>query len=207
MTRFTINCRIRSTAVALLLPLAALSLHANGDDLVRNSPFLPHDYQPRRPSAPTPPRQTQQQPQPLDRLEFRSITNFGGRLSFSLFDPTENRSFWIGLNERDGGFSVIEFKEKEDAVVVRHEGRTRTISLHEAKVTAMAAEPTPPPSSRRPDRREQANRPEAAEERMQELAAEIKRRREIRRALVEGNEPPPPSGEEAADSQGQPPTR
>lgn len=175
------------------LAIAGAPLCASpGNDLVKNSPFVPEDWSPEPPrqarARPTPPRQ----PQPLDKLEFRSIANFGGKRTFSLFDPTQNRSYWLGIDETEAGFTVVDYQEKEDSVVVRHEGRTRTVPLHVSKIQAMAQEA--PPAQRQgggqSDRTERAAEATTPEERMQNLAEEIRRRREIRRALVEGNQPP-----------------
>jgi hypothetical protein len=172
------------------MSLAAITAQANvADELVRNSPFLPDGWAPPqpRPQPAPPPRPTQ--PQPLDRVEFRSKVNLGGKTTFSIFDPTNNRSHWLGLNQTEGGFTILEYKPKEDSIVVRHDGRTRTISLHEAKVQAMA-EAAPAPTPGRAQGGVAASQPAASpEERMQNLAEEIRRRREIRRALVEGGEP------------------
>lgn len=176
--------------LAVVLPLAMTpSVFADGNDLVQNSPFLPEGYQsqedrqpPRPPERPPPPSGQE----PLDKIEFRGMANFGGKTEFSLFDPAQKRSFWIGLERTEGGFTITEFKEKEDAVVVSHEGKTRTISLHESKVAALVPEaPTPPSPRGRESPSVPTARPEDPEERMRNLADEIRRRREIRRALVE----------------------
>lgn len=165
---------------------------AAGNDLVRNSPFVPEGWSaPRpqeRPRGPQPPAQAQ----PLDKVEFRGIAKVNGEASFSLFDPTKQRSYWLKLNKPDSGFTVVEYKAKEDAVVVRHEGNSRTISLHEAKVQAMAA---PPPTQQPTPAAGNAQAATTPEARMQDLADEIRRRRAIRRALVEGREPPEPGNE------------
>lgn len=162
---------------------------SNGNELVRNSPFLPEGYQPPSDRRPTPPPARPPPPagpDPLDRIEFRGMANFGGKTEFSLFDPAQKRSFWIGLGRTDGGFTIEEYKEKEDAVVVRHEGKARTISLHESKIAALAPDtPTPPTPRETGNRTAPAAQPENPEERMKNLADEIRRRREIRRALVE----------------------
>ncbi len=184
--------------LCLVLPMAAGSAaFGDANELVRNSPFLPEGYQPPQDRRPTPPPQRPPPPsgpEPLDRIEFRGMANFGGRTEFSLFDPSQKRSFWIGLNRTEGGFTVAEYKDKEDAIVVRHEGKTRTISLHESKIAALAPEATPAPARpREPGARPTpAAQPEDPEERMRNLADEIRRRREVRRALVEeseGNQP------------------
>ncbi len=174
---------------ALIMAAAVTVAHANvGDELIKNSPFLPEGYEPPKPQNRTPPRPPQKpEERPLDKLEFRSIAKLSGEMTFSLFDPMEKRGFWLGVDQSEGGFTVLEYKEKEDSVVVRHDGRTRVIPLHESKVTALAeAPPTPtPPGGAQPAATEEAGTPE---ERMQNLAAEIRRRREIRRALIEQNQ-------------------
>lgn len=172
----------------LALSMAAVSFSAEESDLVENSPFLPEGWEPpreRRPEPPPPPP-PERGPQPLDQIEFRGMTKFGDETSFSLFDPSADRSYWIALGQADGGIQVVEFKENEEAVVVKHDGKTRTISLHEAEVAAMEeAEPEEPRRRGRRRSREQESEAEDPEDRMRNLADEIRRRREIRRALVE----------------------
>jgi hypothetical protein len=119
----------------------------------------------------------------LDRLEFRGLTKLGGKLAFSLFDPTEKRSFWIGVGQSEAGFAVVEFNEREDAVVVTHDGRTRTVSLHESQVQVLPD--TAPPPVRPTGATERPTETVDPEERMQNLAEEIRRRREVRRTLIE----------------------
>ena len=156
--------------------------------LIENSPFLPEGYQPpqtnqRPPREPPPP--PPRGPEPLDKIEFRGMTTIGGEPSFSLFDPEEKRSYWIPLGRTDGGFTIVDYKEDEEAVVVRHNNRNRTISLHEATIAAMPVQAPTPPTNRRGGRREQAQEAQDPEERMQNLQEEIRRRRELRRAALE----------------------
>lgn len=195
MKSFAENLRHRLPLLAILValpacaPFGGLAAQPSGDDLVQNSPFLPEGYRPpgseRTPPVREPPPQAPRGPEPLDQIEFRGLTRFGGTTQFSLFDPNEKRSYWIELNGTEGGFTVAEYKAGEEAVVVQHEGKTRTIPLHESKIAPLAPE-TPRPEGRNRDRpREQAQRPENPEERMRNLAEEIQRRREARRALLE----------------------
>jgi hypothetical protein len=179
---------------------AAIGLHgaSANNPLLENNPFVPEGWQPPQPRQPPPQPQRPPppaQPQPLDRLEFRSIARFNGVETFSLFDPTENRRFWLGLNQTDSGFTVTDYNPKEDSVVVKHEGKTRTIALHEAKIQAMAEAPTPATARPGPGGRPTAQPAASPEERMQDLAEEIRRRREIRRQLVEGAQQQSPTPE------------
>jgi hypothetical protein len=192
----TMNRRSFTTAIlwrvflGLVLPAAVASAAVvDGNDLARNSPFLPEGYTPpqERRAAPPPPRPTPPPgPQPLDQIEFRGMTRIGGETSFSLFDPNQKRSFWIGLGQSDGGFEVVEYKQREEAVVVKHDGKSRTIPLHQSKIAALAPDAPPPPRpTETGQQRERAVQPQDPEDRMRNLAEEIRRRREIRRALVE----------------------
>lgn len=198
--RFTSSV-VSQVLLGLALPVAIASAAVvDGDDLARNSPFLPEDYVPqqeqRRPPPPPPPPPPRG-PQPLDQLEFRGMTTFGGKTEFSLFDPSQKRSFWIGIGQSGGGFQVAEFNERDQAIVVKHDGRTRTISLKESQVEALPAA-APPAAPREGQRqRETAAQPQDQEERMKNLQEEIRRRREVRRALVEeaeSNQPPQSRG-------------
>ncbi len=171
---------------AVVLMMAAVSLHAV-EDLVERSPFIPEGWSPPQPPRPreTPPPPAQ--PQALDRLEFRGMTKWQGEYLFSLFDPTENRSFWLGVNQSDSGFTVSEFNERDETVVVRHENRSRSVGLRESKVQAIAESSETPPrpaqaTGRQSQQRQQAQTPE---ERMQQLAEEIRQRRAARRQVIE----------------------
>lgn len=176
----------RLVLLAIVLSLLAVPGLA-AKNLVDNSPFIPEGWRPPepRPVRPVPPPRPERPPgpQPLDQIEFRGMAKLGGNLEFSLFDPTEKRSFWIGVGKSEGGFSVVEFNEAEGAVVVRHDGRTRTITLRESKVQAM--EETPPPRTRAEILAERrADQPVDREERMRELAEQIRNRRVARRAIL-----------------------
>lgn len=166
---------------------AADSFAQQNNRLIENSPFLPENYQPpqtnqRPPREPPPP--PPRGPEPLDKIEFRGLTTIGGKPSFSLYDPDEKRSYWIPLGRTDGGFTIVDYNEDEEAVVVRHNDKNRTISLHEATIAAMPT-PAPTPPVRRGGRGEQAQEAQDPEERMQNLQEEIRRRRELRRAALE----------------------
>ena len=176
----------RRLLAGLAVLMGAVSLHAV-EDLVERSPFIPEGWSPPQPPRPreTPPPPAQ--PQVLDSIEFRGMTKWQGEYMFSLFDPTERRSFWLGVNQSDSGFTVTEFNERDETVVVRHENRTRTVGLRESQVQAIPetaeASARPAQTTRRPSSQQQ--QAQSPEERMQQLAEEIRRRRAARRQVIE----------------------
>lgn len=187
MNQIRISSLTRVRPMLLALALATTSV-AGARDLVSDSPFLPEGFTPsgeREQRPPPPPPQPPRGPQPLDNIEFRGLTKVGGELAFSLYDPAEQRSFWLGPGESFAGFTITEFEEGGDySIVVSHNGETRTIGLREAEVQPLEVPRETNRNDRRRGRNENAD-PRSTEERMEELAAEIRRRREARRELLE----------------------
>lgn len=146
-------------------------------ELVKNSPF----GAPPAASAPA----AENQP-----LEFRGVFADGGEYFFSIYDPAERRSHWVGLAEPGLPFRIRAYDPGTQAVVAEYQGRQLTLALKKAPVAAapatLAAAPAPP--SVQPVLAATASPPEEAA-RLAAIAAEIRRRRELRQK-PQAMEPP-----------------
>ena len=133
----------------------------------------------------------------------------GGVHTFSLFDTTSKKGFWISLGESVESVSVSDYDGSDESVLVRGGGFARRLKLKEAKIVALkvtAPKPRPAPgvaTNLTPSRGSQiANSGSAAsgtanqaainnlsdEEvraRMQKVAEEIRRRRAMRRMMAD----------------------
>lgn len=73
-----------------------------------------------------------------DVLEFRSVVAEQGRNLFSLHDPATRRSVWVALHEVEKGLSVEAYDAGRERLTVTYQGRTLTLPLKRAVVTAQA---------------------------------------------------------------------
>jgi hypothetical protein len=174
-------------AVVALVLATGGAVPAATNDLVTNSPF----------TAPG----TVAGPGAGDAvtLELRSVMTLGGAPRFSIFDTATKRATWVGLNEREREFVVKSYDSSAETVNVEYRGRTFTLSLQKAKITAgpvpaMGAPPVPPVPAPTPPPalvNTVKTNPTPAEEaaRLQAVVEEIRRRREQRQT---GPLPPPP---------------
>ncbi|MCH8475859.1 MAG: hypothetical protein LAT55_11610 [Opitutales bacterium] len=181
---FRILC-IVSLATALLsegIPLEG----SRYESLQGNSPFIPPGFVPpedRRPQRPTRPEPRREDP--LDRIEFRSMTIWQGTPSFSLHNPSENTSYWLEEGESEDGYRVVSFDPSSEEITVSREGRTRRIALRESRVTTQenseesvtqrqTTSQAPTPSMT----------PEEREERLRQRAEELRERQAVRRRVI-----------------------
>jgi hypothetical protein len=115
-------------AAVVLLGLAA---RANAE-LAATSPFLPPQGQMiMAPTAGAP-------------LEFRGVTTMEGHAKFSIFDPAQKKSTWIGLNETGFDFAVKKYDPDSDVVTVDYQGRSLTLAMRTPKVASLGTAVPPP---------------------------------------------------------------
>ena len=191
---------------ALLIP----GLSTFGQDAPEKepiNPFLPEDYKAPNKKATGPP-----EPSPVARFELRSIMVLGGVHTFSLFDTTSKKGFWIDLDETVEGVSISNYNKIDESVLVRSGGMERTLKLKEAQIVALRVTPPKPQastaSSAGPKRRQVPSGPPTTipgpppsgipdrgpinnlsdaevRARMQKVAEEIRRRRAMRRTMAD----------------------
>lgn len=176
-----------------------------GQDAPEKSPFLPEDYTPKnKPTGPP-------KPSPVARYELRSIMVLGGVHTFSLFDTTNSKGFWIDLNETVEGVTISDYQKSDESesVLVRSGGYERRLKLKEAQIVALkVTPPRPQTSSTALARRKPPSGPpntipgpppsgtpsraainnlsdQEVRARMQKVAEEIRRRRAMRRTMAD----------------------
>jgi hypothetical protein len=189
----------------LLGAMLASGLSTFGQDAPEKSPFLPEGYQVQAKPAGPP------EPSPVARYELRSIMVLGGVHTFSLFDTTTSKGFWINLDETVEGVSISDYKKSDESVLVRSAGHERRLKLKEAQIVALLVTP-PKPQTSAPEspqaRRQVPSGPpttipgpppdgvpsraainnlsdEEVRSRMQKVAEEIRRRRAMRRTMAD----------------------
>ena len=113
----------------------ACAATAGTESLVNNSPFLPQ-------SAVVPAGNNGV----LDRFELRGVASFGGVPTFSIYDTTNNRGYWIPLNGSESGVRIASYDPTTEAVVVEGEGGSRRLFLKEAQIQTMMP-PAPVPAN------------------------------------------------------------
>jgi hypothetical protein len=174
-----------------------------GQDAAANSPFLPDGY-----AAKTKPAEALK-PDPVAKYELRGIMVLGGVHTFSLFDKTSKKGFWISLGESAEGISVSNYYVSDESVLVRGGGFSRRLKLKEAKIIALKVAPPKPRAlpgvvtGGTPSTGTAATNSRSAtggtgsqaainnlsddevRARMQKVAEEIRRRRAVRRTMAE----------------------
>lgn len=76
-------------------------------------------------------------------LELRGIMMDGAGYRFSVFDPVRKTGQWVRLNEPGHDFTVRTHDVARDTVTLDFQGRVLTLSLHTAKVVAVAVPEAP----------------------------------------------------------------
>ncbi len=79
----------------------------------------------------------------LDQLELRSVASLPGGAMFSINDPANGRSFWLGLGERAHGLEAVAFDSQTRQLTVRFEGVEKQLSMRTSRVQQVT-EPEPP---------------------------------------------------------------
>ncbi len=152
-----------------VLPVAALQfpvLRAAAvdlDGLLSNPPFAAH-------AAPAATGAAAE-----STLEFRGVLVDRGESFFSLREVSSRLSLWVGLNEPGHAFVVESYDPATEQVTVQYQGRTLTLSLKQAVISAAAAAaPIAAPAGSPPGLATDEARRLAA------VAEEVRRRRALR---------------------------
>jgi len=175
MTHSSAVYRAIRTAAAAGCGLAlAFAARAGTDSLVTNSPFLPQSavVQPGNSGA-------------LDKYELRGVASFGGVLTFSIYDSSSNRGYWIPLEGTEGGIRVASYDAQRETVVLEGEGGSRRLFLKEAQIQSLVAPPVntgivPPQGSPLPIAAGAMASEQEMAERRQRIIEELRRRRALR---------------------------
>ncbi len=170
--------------VVTALLLAADTVCAVPESLLRNSPFLPAGN-----------------PAPVaaagGRLELRGIVGLEGKTRFAVFDTANNRSVWLAVGESDSGLRVTAYDATSEALTVEFEGQSQRLTMKEPQIVNVAvnltgpaaAVPTPAVTGPQP-----ATGPALSEQEIQErrnrIIEELRRRRALRQANPAGGQAP-----------------
>jgi len=118
--------RAKRAAIAAASIALVCGAFAGTESLVSNSPFLPQTAITQTTSSGV-----------LDRFELRGVASFGGVPTFSVYDTTNNRGYWIPLNGSESGVRIASYDPATEAVVVEGEGGSRRLFLKEAQIQTM----------------------------------------------------------------------
>jgi len=161
------------TAVAALGGFSASALADDG--LVETSPFMPSGA----------PVANVANTEDGSGVELRGVIITAQGPKFSIYDPTQRLSTWVGLEEKGRPFIVRSYDASRDTVRVEFQGQTVTLGLKSAKVSAAPLENFTPPT--RPLNEPVALDPTPADEqrRLEAIAAEVNRRRALRQKALQ----------------------
>ncbi len=161
---------------------AETELRSDTRTLVENSPFVPEGFvPPEQRQRPEPEEEPPPPPEddPLDRLELRGITVLGDQSYFSFYHPDDQQSFWLGVDETEDGYTLLDYDPSADAVLVLRGERERQVTLKESRVQELSREE----QRRQTEQRTRETSRETAaesEERLRQAAEELRRRRALR---------------------------
>ena len=114
---------------ALTVTLSSVQSVA-ADTLESSNPFLPPGYGKEKVVAPPPVVQSNG---PISReVEFRGIMNYGGAYQFSVFNKSENKSYWLYENQSEGGITVRGYDANSRTITVNMNGRSERLTLMSA---------------------------------------------------------------------------
>jgi hypothetical protein len=121
------HCPIAFQYSALLCLLLCATVAASS--LESKNPFLPPGHNTPKVVAP-PPVQTNG---PIAReIEFRGVVEINGAYKLSLFNKSDQKSYWIKVGEKKEGIHVTAFDLDSMAVTLHQNGRSERLSLMEA---------------------------------------------------------------------------
>jgi hypothetical protein len=114
---------------ALTVTLSSVQSVA-ADTLESSNPFLPPGFGKEKVVAPPPVVQSNG---PISReVEFRGIMNYGGAYQFSVFNKSENKSYWLYENQSEGGITVRGYDANSRTITVNMNGRSERLTLMSA---------------------------------------------------------------------------
>lgn len=133
-------------------------------------------------------------------LEFRGTFVDRGERFFSILDTGSRRAEWVSLNEGGHAFQVKSYDPDSETVALDYQGRSLSLKLRTARITAMAVPPpqapTPQPGVAIGAPAVVAPGPSTTEaQRLAQVAEEIRRRRALRQQAQQPPAPPPPTNQ------------
>lgn len=181
---------VKTPGLLSLLVLALLAPRAPAADLqtlIARSPFAP---------AGGPQLNLGDAPAEQSTLEFRGLVIDESGPSYSVFDASQSRGFWI-REGGDGPLRVLSYNAQESLLEVEQNGRATKLQLKSASVQNGAAPAPRPIAAVQPAGQPGAVGPSNPDgRRLEAVAAEVRRRRALRNAAAakpaaEAPAPPP----------------
>lgn len=136
-------------------------------------------------------------------LEFRGTFVDRGERFFSITDTASRRAEWVSLNESGRPFQVKNYDPESETVTLDYQGRSMSLKLRTARITAMAMPPPQAVAQPQPGQPTAVTLPAAAPtapgateaQRLAQVAEEIRRRRVLRQQATQAPAPqnPPPA--------------
>lgn len=132
-------------------------------------------------------------------LEFRGTFVEGGERFFSILDTASRRAEWVGLKDSGHAFQVKSYDPDSETVTLDYQGRSLSLKLRTARITAMAmpppsAGPQPVVAPGGPNAASVTPAPTTTEaQRLAQVAEEIRRRRALRQQAQQQGPVPQPS--------------
>lgn len=121
-------------------------------------------------------------------LEFRSVVTDEQGVSYSIFDATANKGYWLRESGGDGPIRFKSYNAQETQIEVEQGGKSVKLQLKRSATPAGAAIAiaTPRPANTGPQQgggqRTASADPAADARRLESVAAEVRRRRALRNA-------------------------
>lgn len=142
------SAKIKIALTSIAVTCGAVVSGSDLDNLLSRSPFLPAGYSDRSEQN-KPEEKKREQPQ---NWTLRGWTSFGDVTRVSLYDKSENKGYWIGLNDPTAPVRVLNLDKDLRRVLVSIDGRSTTLELEkstfattsEAPAARPAARPAPP---------------------------------------------------------------
>jgi len=134
-------------------------------------------------------------------LEFRGTFVDRGERFFSIADTASRRAEWVSLNESGRPFLVKNYDPESETVTLDYQGRSMSLKLRTARITAMAMPPPQVAAQPQPGQlpgpvplpAAALSAPGATEaQRLAQVAEEIRRRRALRQQTQQQPTPPAP---------------
>jgi len=122
--------RLLTLTLTLTLTLLSNVSALSAETLESSNPFLPPGYGEKKPEAPAPVVQTNG---PISReVEFRGVVKLNGVYQFSVFNKSEQKSYWLYDNQAEGGISVRGYDADSRTLTVNMDGRSERLTLMSA---------------------------------------------------------------------------
>ena len=122
---------LRLLTLTLTLTLLSNASALSAETLESSNPFLPPGYGEKKPEAPKPVVAVNG---PISReIEFRGLVKLDGEYQFSVFNKSEQKSYWLRQNEAaKQGITVRGYDADSRTITVNMNGRSERLTLMSA---------------------------------------------------------------------------